>query len=57
MPLRSIPYRTGIERTRRSIHYQTERIEQAMHVARYTAVVRELAIVDFVDELCDRIEI
>jgi len=34
------------------IYYQTERIEQTVHVARYSSVVQELPVVDLVDELC-----
>jgi len=34
------------------IYYQTERVEQTVHVARYTSVVDELPVVDLVDELC-----
>jgi len=34
------------------IYYQTERIEQAEHVARYASVVEEIPVVDFIDEFC-----
>jgi len=33
------------------VYYQTEGIEQAVHVARYAPVVDEFPVVDFVDEL------